>query len=197
MEMDVVRGAGAVAGTRGRYPGTQALRTLGSRSFRSRKAMVRSRRRYPRSDRLLHLLRPANAATRTPKTHATGAGRRKLSSLLATWRRLRNRAVEFSDRDSLRHGGSRSCYRERRDHETIRAIDYLRRHAHAGFRGSRRSAGRVEFFVGARLRDRSAFGRSQRRRFNRLHRFARSRTENLGVGRNHPPWSTRAEAGDL
>src|SRR6266550_3391397 len=135
-------------------------------------------------------IREANAATRAPKTHATGPGRRKLSSLLAAWRRLRNRAVEFSDRDSLRHGVSRSCYWKRRDHETVRAVDYLRRHAHAGVRGSRRSAGRVEFFVGARLRDRSAFGRSQRRRFNRVYRFARSRTENLGVGRNHPPWST-------
>src|SRR5205814_7159010 len=118
MEMDVVRGAGAVAGTRGRYPGTQALRTLGSRSFRSRKAMVRSRRRYPRSDRLLHLLRPANAATRTPQAYATGAGRRKLLSLLAAWRRLRNCAVELSDRDSLRHGVGRSCCGKCRDHRS-------------------------------------------------------------------------------
>ena len=153
--------------------------------------------RHPRSDRLLQILRAANAATRTPKTHATGPRRRKLSSLLAAWRRLRNRAVEFSDRDSLWHGVGRSCYWKCRDHETVRAVDYLRCHAHAGVRRSRRSAGRVEFFVGARLSDRSAFGRSQGCRFNRVHRFARSRTENLGVGRNHPPWSTRTEAGDL
>src|SRR5438874_11815829 len=122
MEMDVVRRAGAVAGTRGRYPGTQTLRTLGSRSFRSRKAMVRSGRRYPRSDRFLHILRAANAATRTPQTHATGPGRTKLSSLLAVWRRLRNRAVELSERDFLRHGVSRICYGKCRDHETVGAV---------------------------------------------------------------------------
>src|SRR6187399_1791216 len=99
MEMDAGRGAGAIAGTRGRYPGAQALRAVGTGSFRSWQAVVRSRRRYSRSDRFLHLLCTANAATRTPETHAAGAGRRELSSLLAAGRGIGNCALEFSDRD--------------------------------------------------------------------------------------------------
>src|SRR6516164_6239230 len=102
MAMDACRGTGAVTGARGGHPGAEALRTFGNRSFRSRKAMVGSRRRHPRSDRFLHLLRATNAAIGAPKTHATGPWRRKLSPLLAAWCRLRNRSVEFSDRDSLR-----------------------------------------------------------------------------------------------
>src|SRR6187401_3578588 len=113
MEMDAGRGAGAVAGTGGRYSGAQALRAVGTGSFRSRQAMVGSRRRHPGSDRFLHLLRTANAATWAPKVDAAGAGGRELSSLLAAGRGVGNCALEFSNRNSLRNGVGGSCYRKR------------------------------------------------------------------------------------
>src|SRR4030095_15072859 len=149
--MDAVRGAGALARARSRYYGTASLRVVGDRSFRSCETVGRSRRRHSRGDRFLYLLRATNAATRASQAHTAGSRRGKLSPLLATWRRVRDRAVEFSDRHSLRKGGSRSRHGKRRYYETVRAIDHLRCRAYAGVRGSRRSGGRVESFIRAWL----------------------------------------------
>ena len=74
----------------------------------------------------------------------TCSRRRKLPALLAARRRARHRAVEFSDRDSLRNGHRRARHWQHRDHETGRAIGDPRRAADGDFRGSGSSAGCLE-----------------------------------------------------
>ncbi len=83
-----------------------------------------------------------------------------LSPLLAARCRVRDCALEFSHGHSLRNGVGRSRNRQHRDHETIRAIDHLRRDAHASLRRGGSSARCFKFSLRTRLGYRRAFGRS-------------------------------------
>ncbi len=130
----------------------------------------------------------------TADTDPARSRRGKLSALLAARRRARHRAVEFSDRDFDRNDFGRTRHRQHRHHETGRAIVDHRRDVDGNVRGSRRAARCSQFALRSRLGRRRAPGRSSRRRDDRLHRLARSRSAHLGIRRKNETPPARAQA---
>ncbi len=129
-----------------------------------------------------------------PKLTQHVLGRRKLPALLAARCRARDRAVEFPDRDPLRHGLGGDCDRQHGHHEAGGAIVRHRRLVDGDIRRSGCAAGRAQLSAGPRLRHRAASGRSPRGRDDRVYRLARSWPAHLGISRQDAPRPARIEA---